>query len=26
MERLNFGRVACILFAPGKGTIRTCLK
>ena len=26
MERLNYGKVACILFVPGKGAVRVYLK
>jgi formylmethanofuran dehydrogenase subunit E len=26
MERLNYGKIACILFVPGKGAIRVSLK
>jgi formylmethanofuran dehydrogenase subunit E len=26
MERLNYGKVACILFVPGKGAIRAALR
>ena len=26
MERLNYGKVACLLVVPGKGAVRVCLK